>query len=1164
LYYNKKAIQTTKKEIFNNMKNTLTRFKKITAITAVFALLLVQNFALVVGLGLFKDNNKIDTVNAVYNSSEITVSNSNFENPNSSNYPITPNSWSKIDSDEAVTAGLIDLSPTTYDEHKEEDYKLDFNNPGKAETVDKDENKVLMINAQETSTKMGYQSSSFSLAKGGFYTIEVLVYTQNFGGITSAASLYLTGDQEVEESENSKILAINTAGTWKSYKFFVQTSSIADKNLNLELYLGSKTAFTSQGAVFFDDVKIQSHSHDRYFSEINDLGLTQDNYKILNLQEQKVEDAVVNANFEETVNDPETNNIGWEVITANNSVADSEYAINGIFNIDENFNATLTGVEDSPTDANIYENTKALLINNINPASIGFKSSDILIEQHKLYRLSLWSKTSNIDGGATIKLIQQNPYGEDNTTYTPATSSITSVNTSSYTNEKYENWSQYSFLIKGSVFLDSYANLELWVGTEEQAEVGYAFFDNIELFELTTTQFNAISANDKNKQIDFSNLSGTSEVSNSNFNKVIIEDLDDSYPYAPESWTNGSNSTNFETANIESGVINTNTAQFNTNSANYGFANPGNLNNQINDEISNNVLVIGNVDATSQYYTSSSKSLTADSYYKLSFNLQTQGLASNNVLVRVLNNTTPVITLNNLASDLAWSEYSVYIKTGALNFDATIKLMLGTPNNEISGYAFFDNVTISTSTNEQFNTASEATSQNTSAVDLSSENFNAVSENTTNGLYSPLNFTGEKLSSEVTDEFIQAGVLDTQNFDSQNFVGFDNPNSANENNSNVLMIGATTDAHYTYTSDLSYKVTASEYYKLSVFVKTSGLSQLSENLQLDENDNPIEYGASLALTGFSEKFNAINSQLESVNNEYLEYVFYINSNADKDFSVVLGLGSEDALTKGYAFFSNITFEKIDEETYEESTLTLTSENPPTNIINLQNVEAEDEEEEDEEEQTPEGMDFDFLLFPTLLLGIALLVAIIGYSIRQIKFNKIIRKRIKTEIYDRNRTVAVDHERREVVKQRQERLAKLKEQLAQIQTEIEENEQAFKQSKQEIKELKDDELDEKETKGLTEKQLKVYKDKKKQALKKQRQAAYIEKRERLQREFDKIEKEIEKLEREERLMFEKYRNYRAQVKAIKLEIKEKQKQARIKQKLKKQKAKEKKKQEKLKK
>ena len=95
------------------------------------------------------------------------------------------------------------------------------------------------------------------------------------------------------------------------------------------------------------------------------------------------------------------------------SVADSEYAINGVYNIDDNFNATETGVDASPTNANIYGNTKALLINNINPASIGYKSSDILIEQHKLYRLSLLVKTSNLTNGATIKLIQQNPYGEE-------------------------------------------------------------------------------------------------------------------------------------------------------------------------------------------------------------------------------------------------------------------------------------------------------------------------------------------------------------------------------------------------------------------------------------------------------------------------------------------------------------------------------------------------------------------------------------------------------------------------------------------------------------------------------------------------------------------------------------------------------------------------------
>jgi hypothetical protein len=236
------------------------------AVFAVVALLVVQNSVLVLGLGAFSRIRQIDTVEAIYNSTEITLSNSHFENPTSSSYPITASSWTKLDEDQAVTAGLINTSQSVYDQNLE-DYNLTFN-PGKASEVAQDENKVLMLNAQTTSTKMGYQSSSFVLAKNGYYTVEAWVYTQNYDGIVANASMYLTGDSQVEESANSKLLAINTQGVWKKYTFYVETSELSDKAFRLELYLGAKTSILSQGAVFFDNVKVLSHSHDMYYTLI--------------------------------------------------------------------------------------------------------------------------------------------------------------------------------------------------------------------------------------------------------------------------------------------------------------------------------------------------------------------------------------------------------------------------------------------------------------------------------------------------------------------------------------------------------------------------------------------------------------------------------------------------------------------------------------------------------------------------------------------------------------------------------------------------------------------------------------------------------------------------------------------------------------------------------
>ena len=296
------------------MTHVFKKSKKIISLFAVFLFLLAQNYAPIFGLGFLFNTNKINKVYAAYNSVEINLSNSNFENPTSTSYPITLSSWSKLEDNDNVISGAINVLQSVYEE-KYEDYELSFN-PSKPSLAPDNENKVLMINAKNTSAKLGYQSASFVLSKGGYYTISAWVYTQN-----SAASLYLTGDNTVINNDNSKILGAVTNGAWKQYTFFVQTGEIANTTLNLELYLGAKDgSILSQNAVFFDEVEIMSHSNDMYFTKIANLNPADSNYSILNLTETKINNAIDNANFETgLLND--TN--GWTVLSETNSIPNS-------------------------------------------------------------------------------------------------------------------------------------------------------------------------------------------------------------------------------------------------------------------------------------------------------------------------------------------------------------------------------------------------------------------------------------------------------------------------------------------------------------------------------------------------------------------------------------------------------------------------------------------------------------------------------------------------------------------------------------------------------------------------------------------------------------------------------------------------------------------------
>jgi|LGOV01.1.fsa_nt_gb hypothetical protein len=1139
------------------MKKTYRKFKQPIALLLVFMMLVAQNSTLILGFGLLSTKQNIEVVNAVYASQEIDLANSDFESPTSINYPLTPNSFTAEGVDAGITAGIINVTEDVYDEKAEEDYKLDFN-PETSASTQANENQVLMINAESTELRYGYKSTSFSLAEDGYYTVSVWVFTQNFGGIISTASLYLTGDTQVEDSSNSKLLAISTSGAWQEYKFFVQTDKLSSKTIQLELYLGSKTAVTSAGAVFFDDIKIESHSNDYYNKAIDDIPLIQTNYRVLNLRAPIIEDAVVNDDFEQTIVDPETNNIGWEVITENGTV-ESENTISGVVYVDENFDSVSTGIDTSPTNANIYENTRALLINNLTPQSLGYKSSDILVESQKLYKLSVMVKTSDLTHGAVVRLVQTNVDDEED--FSPITKNIGNINTTNQNNAKYEGWIEYSFYIKGGVYEDDFVNLELWLGSAATSEAGYVFFDQVTLEQLPSLEFNDMpDVNTAN--FSFSNPTGTLEINNSNFNSVVFETVEDHYPYVPKDWTLSSDDGNSSSADVKNGIINTNTDHFNDikdNEDHYdGFANPGNINNVVNDLVHNNVLVIGNNTATTQTYSSSNKTLSPNLYYKLSFYVQTQNLSENNLSVKLLNEGFQIVTINNLQSTLEWTKYEAYIKAPAHEVNINVKLQIGSFDALVTGYAFFDNIVLEEIDVNDYADAKESSESTVSVIDLNAENFNVINSSTTKGLYKPLNATASN-NAGTDSALINAGVLDTENFgDGQIYYpDLTNPNSQDDENTNVLMISSLEDTDYSYMLNNPFKVVLGNHYKISVYAKTFNLSQEAISVQTDDEDNAYDFGANIKLLEYDDTFMAINTQLGAITNEYKEYVFYIEANSDEDIHLSLSLGHENAYTKGYAFFSNISMSLISEESYDEQVALISDGNAQVNIINILTAAAIDDEDEDEDPEVA-GTNFDFLLIPTLILSISIIIAILGYAIRQIKFTKIIRRKIKAQIYDRNRTLAVDHERRQVVKERQERLAKLKQNLAEIEAQIVSNEKQYKLEVKQLKEIKDEDLIKPEkAKKLDDKELKQARKLERYKQKQIRDKAYDEKKVKLQKQFDKIEKEIEKLEREERIMFEKYRNYKAQVNAIKVEIKQKQKTARIKAKARKQKAKAKK-------
>lgn len=1073
--------------------------KKLSFIIAIAILFLLQNLAFALSsLSLSKKDVFADNAGII---SEISISNSDFTGA-SSTKPGEPNSFTAKGEKGSTIAGVIDTNTDSFANDNEDSYKLNFN-PNTP--LFSEDSKVLMINNQNLNSSYGYASSNFTLAKNGYYVVSAYVYTQ-YDEISSTASLYLSSTN-LDSNENSRIENISTRGIWKEFRFYVKTAS-SDESVNLILYIGTKDNFKSQGAVFFDNLSAKSLNEAEYYNQLNNI---KGEYKEISLTSKNVSNlnGITNGDFENTNSDFIKLPSSTGVSTAG-SVAK-------VVGIGEYFNSEDSLIEKNPTSANRLNNNYALLINNAEANYVAFESNEILIEQHKNYKLSIDVKTSNfVNNGANITLTQINPFNSSD--YTVATQSFTAINTSSETNSITNNWITYSFFIKGNVFKDSKAKLTLALGDSQTLVKGYTLFDNIILEEITSTDYTNNSSNANSKTIDFSNISESSSISNGAFNNVTIEDVDKTYPYKASNITitNSNEEDNFN------GIINVNSSNFNKHS--YPFVNPVSPNNSNADLSYNNVLVLANKVSGYQIAKTDNFTVSASSFYKINLSINTQNVINSNISVILSSSTETIGQVKNITTNSQWQEIEFYVKSFEEEKSCTLTINFGSENTNNKGYVFIDNAKLTTIEETDYNNAT--TNSFTKVCDLSKLDLSIISDNSNNYYYSTPNFTGTKNS---TDGNCEAGILNVSTHPTLDVDYVVSPY--------VLTIHNITDAYYSMKST-SYKLTSGNYYKVSVSVKTLFAKQDENNKEFDEEENAIPFGAKIELTGINESFSGIVTE-----NDYETYTFYINATSDTTISFNLSLGDAKALTSGYAFFDNLNIEKIEADDFNTANEEKTEEDNKTLIIGS----TESDEEEPEDTTTPAATNFDWLVLPTLITAIALLIAMVGALLRKLNIKLPVRTNVKD--YDRAKTIVKEYERREILKQREERLQALRIKLQEIQGELNATKEEYRSAKSLREEIK---IEHKKIEAKIKEQFKDVTSKQaieetrrlkleaKAKIKQERKEAYLRRRNELINKYLEIEKEIEMILAEERLLVQEYKAYKKQLKLEKAEARAKKK------------------------
>lgn len=988
------------------------------------------------------ENNRPSAVYASYQETQTSISNSDFTSYSTSTTPYSPNSWTfeNPSNNEKIKSGVINVFNTVFPDNKEK-YELETNPGQPAGNVTNDSSnalyKHLMINSYAGQGRAGYTSGSFTLDANSYYSITVTLRTND----QAKAAIYLSGLSD--EKVDAKLTNISTFDSWETYTLFVETGEFVSESPKLELWLGGKEQNeTTQGAVFFNKVTLTKYSETTFKSNLS--SADQKTSKVISLfNPVYLESFITNPTFASKSSDTKAIP-GWETIE---SAQDEDQKTKVIST--ENYNAEIDTVKDIANPGTNYKSTdtNVLFMYNKNSSSQGIKSNEFTIKQNELYMISVWAKSDCGNGnGATLKVEQVNPDEEDDEFVAKTTTLSTS--TSITTNKTTNNWTQYKIFVEGHPLQDTKATLQIWLGTQDSPTTGYVFIDDIEVQQVSYETFtNGSSSNSATYTYNSDNNQFT--IVNGNFNIAQKPENTLTYPLKVSNWTQ-STEENYDDEQNLSGVINTNSAQFTIlqneitkRNLNVTVANPGltpaqKIVGATLDNSSNNVLMIGNTTQTTQSYKSEDFSLSTSGYYKISMLVNTQFSApltkNKGAQLKLSNSLFTAVNIQDIDTTGNWETYEMYVHVGSNESTFNLTLSL----NDVQGYAFFDDVVVEESTEDEFKAIVAGSNKYKTELNVQTEDSFDL-HNNNSALTELYNWTPTDHNNTGS---VTYGALDTTKDVSSVFAGIEVPTAPTGNS--MLAIQSLTDTHFTMAASQKIDISIDGYYRISVKVKTINISQ--EENKYDDDGNLIEYGATIALNGYEDSFKAINTEKDLVDG-FATYEFLIKPSADAQTYVILGLGGENNLASGYVFFDDVKVETLNEATFKQAV-----ENKTIRSIQLGDQKIESDTEEEPTEFS--GSEFDWVIVPSLLTSLAIIIAIVGSTVRKFKFTK--QPKIKTK-YDRRKTVEVDLDKRERIELRNEIIKELSKEYNDIGAEIDALMKLFEAEKAELEKLEAEKL-----------------------------------------------------------------------------------------------------------
>ena len=524
------------------MKTRKKLFKNIICCITALSLVLFAN----VGLLNLIDYDSI--VFAVNNKSqnEITITNQDFDSSPDSEYPFDPTGFtSSSDTETAgVNAGVINVDEDEYSKYKTDesfrdnyvlmiDSTVSIDEEGSdgtdSDTTDTD-GSTSDTDSDTTDDEISHNANfgfitddPISLEANKNYSISVDVYTSNNNGI---GALYLLNSDD--NSIYASITNISSLKHYTTYTFFVTTNDIEDIDVKLAMYL------RGAGVVLFDSIsafELNSKTLERNINNLNSSSLS-NTYVYIDERDNLIEEFDMSTNpF--TISDFESGKNSPDYTTG-------ELVENAI--------------DAEANDGNI---DSAFRITNSKATYVEYETSDDFFEfeRNSVYKVSIFVKTKDLDGNASLQLVETNTDTDED-----AEDSEPVITISSDTGESgniINDYQKYSFYVRSSPIRSSTFKLVVCLGDADNITTGKMYIASIVTTKIDYTTFNNVSTGTYAQTIDLAEEFAWSDddlyIDNGNFNDVQITDYSSPYPATPTDWTR------VETGNYDQfyGVVNT-------------------------------------------------------------------------------------------------------------------------------------------------------------------------------------------------------------------------------------------------------------------------------------------------------------------------------------------------------------------------------------------------------------------------------------------------------------------------------------------------------------------------------------------------------------------------------------------------------------------------------